>query len=217
MRGPRRRDDAGVTLVEVMVSMAVMSVVMVIFTGGIMQVFRTTAKSEGISIVQTQLQIAFQRVDKQIRYASWIAAPGKVGSAWYVEFANFDGTQCGQLRLDTAAATGGNPDDGKGVLSMLTWPADPKVGQPPAAGAPGLIIAQRLLDPGPAGPFERQDPNAPGTGFTPDFQRLRITLAAQVGDQQSSDSTAQVDTTFTALNTSRNTPADSECSKGRPS
>lgn len=211
----RRRGDDGVTLIEVMVSMGVMSVVMVVFTGAILQVFQTTAKTETISYAQSRLQIAFQRVDKEVRYASWIAVPAKVGTAWYVEYANFDGTSCGQLRFETApAADDSNPGDGKGALSLITWPRD----TPPATGTAGLLVAKQLLDPGSTGPFERSDPaSAADAGFTPDFQRLRIRLTARVGGSQASDSTAQMDTTFTALNTSRNTPAANDCSKGRPS
>jgi prepilin-type N-terminal cleavage/methylation domain-containing protein len=211
----RDRDDAGFSMVEILVTMGVMSVVMVVFTAAILQAYRTSAKAESISIVQSQLQTAFQRFDRQLRYASWIAQPGQVGTAWYVEWAGYDGSQCHQLRLETAPASGqDSPDDGHGVLQMLTWP----LATPPAAGTPGQTIAGNLVTPDSSGPFERQvagvtagaGPSA-GSDFTPDFQRLRVRVTAQRGD-----STAHVDTTFTALNTSRNTPATNECSKGRP-
>jgi prepilin-type N-terminal cleavage/methylation domain-containing protein len=205
------RDDAGFTLTEVMVTLGVMSVVMVIFTGAIIQVFRTSTKAESISFIQTQLQTAFQRFDRQIRYASWIAEPGQVGTAWYVEWAGYDGSECYQLRLETAPATGdGSSDNGRGVLQMLTWPR----ATPPVAGTAGQTIAADLAVPDSSGPFIRQVPSLAVdgvTGFSPDFQRLRIRITGQRGD-----STAQVDTTFTALNTSRNTPATNDCSKGRP-
>jgi type II secretory pathway pseudopilin PulG len=211
----RRRDDAGVTLVEVMVSMGLMSVVMMVFTGAIMQVFQTVAKTDTVSFGQSQLQVAFRQVDRQVRYASWIAVPGQVGTAWYVEYANFDGSQCYQLRLETSPAPDdSNQGDGRGVVSLLTWA---RTATPPAPGAAGLVIAGRILDPGAAGPFERQDPSSDTGGFNPDFQRLRIKLTSQIGDSQASNSTATLDTTFTALNTSRNTQAANDCSKGRPS
>jgi prepilin-type N-terminal cleavage/methylation domain-containing protein len=207
------RDDAGFSLTEVMVTMAVMSVVMVVFTAAILQVYRTSGKAESISIVQSQLKIAFQRFDRQVRYSSWIAQPGKVGTAWYVEWAGYDGSQCYQLRLETAPASGQEgPNNARGVLQMRTWPR----ATPPAAGTPGQTIANNLMAPDSSGPFERQAAgvstgSGTGSDFTPDFQRLRVRLTAQRGD-----STAQVDTTFTALNTSRNTPATNDCSNGRP-
>ena len=45
-----------------------------------------------------------------------------------------------------------------------------------------------------------------------DFQRLRVRVASQVGGKEP----PRVDTTFTALNTSRDTPATNLCSEGRP-
>jgi prepilin-type N-terminal cleavage/methylation domain-containing protein len=203
------RDDAGFTMVEIMVTMGVMSVVMVVFTAAILQMYRTSAKAESISIVQAQLQTAFQRFDRQLRYASWIAQPGQVGTAWYVEWAGYDGSQCHQLRLETASTSDqDSPNDGHGVLQMLTWPR----ATPPTADTPGQTIAANLVTPDSSGPFDRQIPTVTGgTGFSPDFQRLRVRVTARVGD-----STAQIDTTFTALNTSRNTPATNDCSQGRP-
>ena len=206
------RDDAGFTLTETLVTLGVMSVVMAVFTGGIIQMYRTSAKTEAISVVQSQLQTAFQRFDRQIRYASWIAQPGQVGTAWYVEWAGFDGTQCYQLRLETEPAD--RPADetaGRGLLQMLTWPR----ATPPDPGTAGQTIAANLAVPDSGGPFTRQLPTSVVgdglTGFTPDFQRLQVRITGQMGD-----SNAEVDSTFTALNTSRNTPVTNDCSKGRP-
>jgi hypothetical protein len=210
----RQRDDAGFSVAEVMSSLGVMSVVLVVFTAAILQTYRTSAKTESITIIQSQLQTAFQRFDRELRFASWIAQPGKVGTAWYVEYAGYDETTCGQLRLETAADPA-DPNAG-GVLQWLTWPK----ATPPAAGSAGRTVASNLVAPDSNGPFERQDAgaltrsDANGVAdFTPDFQRLRVRLSSRVGD-----SVAQVDTTFTALNTSRDSNTDpNECSKGRPS
>jgi Tfp pilus assembly protein FimT len=204
------RDDAGFSLIDLMVTMGLMSVVMVVFTAAILQAYRTSGKAESISIIQSQLRIAFQRFDRELRYASWIAQPGQVGTAWYVEWAGYDGSQCYQLRLETApAASQEGPNNAHGVLQLLTWPRT----TPPAAGAPRQTIATNLVTPDSSGPFERQDAGVAtsGSDFVPDFQRLEVRLGAQRGD-----STASVDTTFTALNTSRNTPDTNDCSEGRP-
>jgi prepilin-type N-terminal cleavage/methylation domain-containing protein len=204
------RGDAGFSLIEVMVTMGLMSVVMVVFTAAILQSYRTSAKAESISIIQSQLRIAFQRFDRELRYASWIAQPGQVGTAWYVEWAGYDGSQCYELRLETApAGSREGPNNAHGVLQLLTWP----LATPPAAGAAGQTIANNLADPGAAGPFQRTDAGVAtgGSDFVPDFERLEVRLTAQRGD-----STASVDTTFTALNTSRNTPDTNDCSMGRP-
>jgi hypothetical protein len=205
--------DDGFSLIDVMVTMGVMSVVMVVFTAAILQVYRTSGKTESISVVQSQLKIAFQRFDRQLRYASWIAQPGQVGTAWYVEWAGYDGSQCYQLRLDTApTAVQEGPNNAGGVLQMLTWPR----ATPPAAGTRGQSIASNLMAPDSSGPFEWQDAGVlvntgPDSGLMADFQRLRVHLTAQRGDSK-----AEVDTTFTALNTSRDTPDTNDCSGGRP-
>jgi len=204
-------DDAGFSLVEVMVSMAIMGIMMVIFTGGILQIYRTTTATESINIAQSQLQLAFQRLDKEVRYASWIAEPGKVGATWYVEFTGPTSTECRQLRLATAPAGGG-----LGVLQLVKWTQ----GAPPSPSAPGQTIASEIVTTG-VDPFDKQSvnetpyaspsPSPSAAVFTTDFQRLRIRLTTKVAT-----GVAQIDTTFTALNTSRDTPATNACSEGRP-
>jgi prepilin-type N-terminal cleavage/methylation domain-containing protein len=216
--GAQGGSDAGFSLVEVMVTMAVMAVVMVLFTAAILQAYRTSTTAESISAAQSQLHRAFQRFDKELRYASWIAQPGQVGTAWYVEFAAADGAQCRQLRFETSPSIRpDNATDGRGVLQLISWRSD----TPPATGTSGQTVASQLLTDGVAAPFERQAAGTSpfagpssgpvGTGFTTDFDRLRIRLTTRIGR-----STAQVDTTFTALNTSRDTPAVNDCSRGRP-
>ena len=95
-------DDRGFTMTEIVVTMTVMSVVMAIFTGGIVQMFKASNKSESLAASQAQNNIAFLRLDKQIRYASGISTPGTVNSAPYVEYLlSSTGTAtCYELRLE---------------------------------------------------------------------------------------------------------------------
>jgi prepilin-type N-terminal cleavage/methylation domain-containing protein len=215
----RRRsdaDDAGFSLIEVMVTMTVMSIVMVIFTGAILQIYRTTKATESLTTAQTQLRLAFQKFDRELRYASWVAEPGRFGTAWYVEFAGPVGSGCQQLRLETAPA-GREDSSGSGVLQLLQWTP----GSPPPAGEPGQTIASQILTTGVDPFFDRQvidelpyasaSADAVGTEFTADFQRLRIRLTTKVAA-----GTAQIDTTFTALNSSRAGSVANVCSEGRP-
>lgn len=208
------RDDAGFSLAEVLVTMGLMTVVMLLFTGAILQVYRTTRATEALTEAQGQLANAFQRFDRELRYASWIAEEGQVGTAWYVEFAGADPTQCHQLRLETGG--------GSGLLQLLGWTR----GSPPAPGTPGQTIASQIVTTGVPAYFDRQQPNeapyaspsptptagAVGADYVTDFQRLRIRLTTR-----SSAGTAMIDTTFTALNSSRETSATTNgCSEGRP-
>jgi hypothetical protein len=157
------------------------------------------------------LNLAFQRFDRELRYASWIASPQKVDKAWYVEFASSDAKECLQLRLEIKpAGVPVNPTDGTGVLQLIRW----KPGSPPAKGTPGQTIASQLVTDA-AGPFElvaAGATDADDPSYTPDFEALAVRLTARVGK-----STATVNNTFTALNTSRNTPSTHVCSEGRPS
>jgi type II secretory pathway pseudopilin PulG len=227
---PPRPDDAGASLVELLVTMGVMSVVMMIFSGSILQVYRSATRTETQSDTQNELSRAFQRFDRELRYASWIAEPGTVGpasvnSTWYVEFAGADPTQCHQLRLVPGSGSA------QGVLQLLSWTK----GSPPAPGTPGQTIASQIVtktaapDKPVAPYFERQpygatpyaaaspSPSATPSGetvgakFKSVFQRLRIRLTTRAGT-----ATAHIDTTFTALNTTKQTPLTHGCSQGRP-
>jgi prepilin-type N-terminal cleavage/methylation domain-containing protein len=212
----RDQGDAGFSMIEVMVTMTILSIMMVIFTGAILQIYRTSTATESLTTAQSQLRIAFQRFDRELRYASWVAEPGRVGTAWYVEFAGPADAGCLQLRLETAPG-GGNAADGLGVLQLLRWTP----GSPPAAGTPGQTIASQILTTGvdpffdlqpiDDAPYASASASATGTDFVAAFQRLRIRLKTKVAA-----GTAQIDTTFTALNTLRNHEATNVCSEGRP-
>ena len=222
-RGQRVPDDAGFSMAEVIVTMSVMSVVMLLFTGAIMQVYKSTRATDSLTVAQSQLATAFQRFDRELRYASWISQEGSPdgGTTWYVEFAGPDPTQCRQLRLQTTALPA-KGSDGRGILQLLQW----QQGAPPAPGTPGQTIASNVVTtPGRTDYFKRWLPgetqyatpspsasaSLTGTDFTSDFQRLRLQLTTQ-----SSTGSAQIDVTFTALNTSRETQATNPCSEGRP-
>jgi type II secretory pathway pseudopilin PulG len=207
---PARHDDAGFSLIEVVVTAGMVLVLMVVFTTAILQVFGNSGRAESTAAAQSQLRLAFQRIDRELRYASWIAVPGKVSTSWYVEFASSDGTECLQLRLRTTSALPPDNDtDGRGVLQLLRW----KPGSPAAPTQRDQTIASQLLTDA-AGPFELQPAGVATTDtppFTPDFARLRVRLTSKVGT-----GTADLDSTFTALNTSRNTPVTHPCNEGRP-
>lgn len=191
--------DAGVSLIEVMMSMALSSIVMAIFTTAVVQVYRSVNVAENTGVSQSQLHVAFESLDREIRYASGITEPNTtaVGGAWYVEFlgATPEGAPvCRQLRLDAA-----------GVLQELTWTP----GSPPAAGTRGRTLASNLAV---TAPFVRLTPHQQSTAtVVSDYQRLRLRLTARSGATVS-----QSDVTFTALNTSRDTTDPNVCIEGRP-
>ena len=204
---PRREpaDDRGYSLIELMIAMGIMSVVMIAAFAAIMQIYSATNQAEGTSFARDQLGNAFRRLDKELRYATWVAAPGQIGDRWYLEYAVEDG--CRQLKLDD------------GVLTLASWtPPDTTPGAPTA-------IASELDVPAGTKPFTLYNPGqqpyataSPGTGgvgklYAPEYSQVRLQLTATVGKV-----TLPFDTIFTAQNTSRNTyQQNNDCSKGRPS
>lgn len=208
--------DAGVSLVELLVTMGIMSVVGVLFTGAILQIHRVTNAVEAMSRAQAQVRLALQRLDGEIRYAYGISAPTTAAEAansgaWYVEFLRVDATtgeECRQLQLK----------DGR--LRLRRW----SPGTPPSAGNAGAVLASEIdmsayamaSSSGDPVPFELQasgsETTAPtpvaGSGFSPDFQRLRVRLAAEVGGKP-----LAADTTFVALNSPRTAGSTSAVSK----
>jgi prepilin-type N-terminal cleavage/methylation domain-containing protein len=204
-----QHDDAGLSLIEVMMTMTVLSVVTLVFTTGIVQVYSANRRMEAQSVGESQLHAAFQRFDRELRYGSSISEPGIVGQRHYVDFAEADPTQCVRLRLDANAQPNG--EDGAGVLQLIRW----KLGTPPTGTSAWTTIASNLVvDTDPLNtipdtglPFATQAAgSAPyasdpvGQEFRTAFQRLRIHLTARFAGIRTG-----VDTTFTAVNSAKAT------------
>jgi prepilin-type N-terminal cleavage/methylation domain-containing protein len=195
--------DGGFTLLEVLVSMAIMSVVLVVVIGAITQIYSATARVDTTTADRDQLTVAFRRLDKEIRYATWMATPGLVGTRYYVEYAVPDGT-CRQLKYDG------------GVLSLSSWattgiPANPMA----LAGNLALISGTApftLYAPG-STPYASVSAGTAGVGksYSPEHAELRLQVNAVSGR-----TTVPFDTIFTAENITRNTAVANDCSKGRP-
>ncbi|MFI5492840.1 type II secretion system protein J [Actinoplanes sp. NPDC051859] len=224
-----RGADDGFTLGEVLITMTMLSVVMLMFTGGILQVYRTVQTTDTLTDAQAQLTVAFQRFDRHLRYANWISDPVAKNNVWYVEFADVEGDKCRQLRLELGTA-GANDPMGAGNLQLLEW--DPA--SPPTATTRGTTIASQIdttdmtrsrttaQTTAPTlpeyWPFELQRagskpyPTAsPGSDFSPDADRLRIHIKTKFAA-----GSAEIDVTFTATNTDSETPTANVCSAGRP-
>jgi prepilin-type N-terminal cleavage/methylation domain-containing protein len=194
---PRRGGaDAGVTLIEVVVTMTIMGIFMTMFTVGVRQMYQATNRNEAISRAKAQVHVAFLRLDKEIRYASAVSKPGAVGANQVVEYQIGDASpaQCVQLRLNVAAKQ----------LQRRAWTQG---ATPPATWIP---IASDVTA---TKPFERADANDDIR-----FQQLTIDLTANAGAGKSA-AAKQTKVTFTAMNTSLATTlsgtSDTICSEGR--
>ncbi|GII24527.1 prepilin-type N-terminal cleavage/methylation domain-containing protein [Planosporangium mesophilum] len=189
--GYRGTDDSGITLIEVVVSMSIMSFLMAIFTVGIVQLYRSANHTESLSTAASQLNTVFIRLDDEIRYATAISRPGSTGAGYYVEYLTTSpgSRTCTQLRLNTAAQQ----------LQMRTWPQE----------SPAQATTWRPIASG-VGADANQPPFALDPISGSPYDRLRLRLVASQGGKKT-----ESDITFTAVNTVTPHPED-VCGEGRP-
>jgi prepilin-type N-terminal cleavage/methylation domain-containing protein len=201
-----RRDD-GVTMIEVTVSMVVMSVLMAMFTTTVVQVFRAANKTEAVATAQSQISIAFQRLDREIRYAEGVSEP-TTSAPWYVEYvtaplptpsATTPPSVCNQLWLDTAT----------GQLKYRSW--DKGGSYPRIAGVP-LASGITTTEDNAGNDIEPFILHGPDQVYN--VQRLQVQLTATSG-QGASGSEQNINVTFTAMNTTMTTSSATVCTEGR--
>lgn len=192
-----RRDERGVTMIEMFVAMIITTIAGSIFIGGVVTLFKVSNNAQAVTSTAQQNNQAYQSLDKIVRYAAAISTPGKstgTGATgdWYVELRDTTGgyEQCIQLRVDIATKQ----------LQRRTWNASNlstlSSWVPLASDLTNTTVASGSADQ----PFKLED-IAP----TDQGQRLRITVVTQSGpSNQKAASRSQF--TFTALN-STNPPA----------
>ena len=189
--------DGGFSLIEVMVSMAVMSVFAAVLTGGLIGTFRVFNAADAETVTQGEVSNVYLSLDREIRYATGISLPAVVQGSWYVEYMIKDGTvpMCVELRLPQAG----------GSLQRRTWPHG---GTVPAFTDRIQHVVPVTENGGQVPPFTRSVVSA-----DQDFQRLRLYLT---GDSDGGAGTNNpLDVTFTAANTSPQTASDTLCTEAR--
>lgn len=80
--------DRGFSLIEALIAMVVFGTAMSVMASVVMAMTNNTRQGQGVSVATDQTRLAFQRLDKQVRYANGLSTPGTAtdGSGWYVEF-----------------------------------------------------------------------------------------------------------------------------------
>jgi type II secretory pathway component PulJ len=78
MRSRGMRSDAGVTLVEVLISASLFTVVLSLVGAGLAELGKSAARTTALSNAQDALRLAWQRLEGEVRYASAIGAPAQV-------------------------------------------------------------------------------------------------------------------------------------------
>lgn len=193
--GRLRRDD-GVTFAEMAVTTSIMSVVMAIFTTGVVQLYRSGNNNELVAMTESQLNTAFLRLDRNLRYASGIGpVHPTTGDNRFVEYVNTDTPtgepECAQLELNKA----------RKVLRRQVWPQTTK-----PTGRWVVLANQVNVD---KSSFELVAPGA-NTGF----QRLKITLFV-ASNPGTGHAEAKTEVTFTALNSTRGVDSSKICPEAR--
>ena len=75
----RRRaiSDEGTSLIELLVGMVLMMIFGGMFTSGVILMNQSANKVESVSLTSNQVNTAFLKLDRTVRYAAAIAPPGK--------------------------------------------------------------------------------------------------------------------------------------------
>jgi hypothetical protein len=199
--------DRGTSMMEMVVGMGLMAVFMAIFTASMFTVYRASNHTESVSVTSGQLNTAFLKLDKLVRYASAVSTPSSTANGagnYYVEIqaTSSGATVCTQLRLNT----------GTGILAQRNWQV------PSPDTATGLTSFTPLA----SGIHPNGQPFVLVANGSVDYEQLTFNLQATLGSA-GSDSDSNV--TFTALNSNDSsqkartdpTGPDSVCQEvGRP-
>jgi prepilin-type N-terminal cleavage/methylation domain-containing protein len=197
--------DAGFTLIELAVTMVIMTVVLIVALGSFSTIFVSQTRQTSISNSESQLALAFITLDNEVRYSTGITEPDQDGGSYYVEFQYFtpsNTSQCAELQYSPTS----------GTLSQRTWPV-------PASGSeatPGSWdpLATDLSTAGQ--PFALvNDVGGDTSDDLATMEQLQVDLTATAGKGSGQASSTSV-VIFTAVDTTNNNAA-SVCTGVSPS
>jgi prepilin-type N-terminal cleavage/methylation domain-containing protein len=192
---PSVDDDAGMSMIEVVVGMTLMGIFLALFTTAMVSMFGAVNKVDAVDNSAQQINTAFSRLDAQVRYASAVRTPYQANGDWYVAFTSPTPASSGQLntmctQLKVAQAVGSLQErtwivstDTTSASSVSGWA---QLATGVANGGATATAANR--------PFVI--PVATGN-----FQQLQVNLQANDGSG-SAGAQSFLTSTFTALNSS---------------
>lgn len=190
LRAPAEDTDAGFTVTELVVSMLIFAIIITIFLAGLMSMSRSTVRAQDVAEAGDSVRLAFQTMDKQIRYASAINTPGTgLTGSHYVEFittAQPDGEDplCTQWRYDPTART----------LAYRTWRD-----RPVSTVSDWRVVANDLRN-----DLSGTPPNPPFALVfaSEEYVRQQLVVSLDAGRTATSEPGATMGTTFVARNSS---------------
>ncbi|WP_349902544.1 PulJ/GspJ family protein [Parafrigoribacterium humi] len=176
------RNEAGVTMVELIVTMFVFAIFLAIVTSSLIGITKASTKAQTVSRSSTGVLNVFQAFDRSIRYADVINPPGATSNGRYVEFRTPAATTggaatCVQWRYVPSSKT----------LQSRQWP-DGAIGSATA----WATKLSSVFDKGGNYPFVLIPAGSAGSSM----QQLTLTVVA--GD--AAQKTAEISTTFVARN-----------------
>ena len=203
----RRRpvSDEGTSLIELLVGMMLMMIFMGMFTGGVILMNQSANKVESVSLTSNQINTAFLKLDRTVRYAAAISTPSNTSATgdWYVELrtTNTGAEVCSQLRFDIASKQ----------LQQRSW----RVVNAAAVNLSNWTPLASSIVNGTAAPGSADQPFALlPLSSNIDYQQLNIKLVALYGSATKSLSRSSI--TFTALNSTVPAPSNVCQEVGRP-
>jgi hypothetical protein len=195
------------SLIELVIGMALMVIFLTMFTGAVVMMNRSHTKAESVNATASQLQEAFLTLDKTVRYAAAISAPGTGTTTgdWYVELrtTNTGREMCSQVRVDVSTQQ----------LQRRTW-------QVSGSAASNLSawrqVAATIVNGGAAAGSADQPFALKPLTASVNYQQLAINLVSSYGSA-GSVTTSRSSSTFTAVNSTAPPPAAPICQEvGRP-
>jgi type II secretory pathway pseudopilin PulG len=195
----REQSDRGFTMLEMVVGMTLMMIFLSIFTTAIISMFDSTNKSQAVNNGSAQLNIAFGRLDRTIRYASFVSQQSVGGDGnWYVTFqtTNTGTPVCTQLRIDKTAQR----------LQQRTWNVSGTAPNTTASGLTGWTqLASGITNGGAAVGSPDQPFTLTPAGSAVTSESLNLHLLALDGSGRTA-TTSLSTVTFVAINTNLKTP-----------
>jgi prepilin-type N-terminal cleavage/methylation domain-containing protein len=189
LRRRRHRDDAGFSLIEVMVGATIMSIVMGIAAEGFLTMYRATNRSEAAAVAQTALNAALGKLDREVRYAYRVNNATSAAGRYAITFVAPDTNNkplCVELSL---------PQTGGALLRTQWDPANT------TAGSVVTGVANDLLPVNNVNPFKRIPAGTIFNGTSSNFDRLEMIVDSNVGLSEK-QAKRRYELRFTALNTS---------------
>ncbi len=186
-RDLRSDSDGGMTLIELLVAMGLFTILLGVFMSGIAAMTSVTVRSQAAADSSDEVRRAYQRLDKQLRYASAVNRPGVVNGRQYIEFRNPSddvsaSPTCTQYRLNGAADT----------LEFRTW-----LDEAGASASSWTVVASRVKN------NPTTEPAFVFLGTDGDHNKQRVTVYLNVENPQGDG--AELRSTFVALNTTSTT------------